>query len=321
MDPKLLTVLLELARLGSMRAVADVMRTSTSTISQQIATLGRQAGAELLERDGRGVRLSPAGRRLAGHAVTILAAVDAARADLDPDAEPAGVVRVAGSATTLRRAVIPVITSLAGRRSGVQVLVSELEPGEATEALLTNQIDLALVYDYNLAPAARDPSFASRPLWQSDWGLGVPAEHAAGAGRLPSPELFARFAGTAWIGNPRNPAEEAALRVIAAMAGFEPRLYHHADSLDLVEDLIVTGSGVGLLPIGRATRPGVVVQPLRDPAIHLRIFAWTKRGRLTWPPLAMVLGLLSDHGANDAPEPGEAEARTGREETSPWPEP
>ena len=90
MDLHRLRVLLELCRLGSMHAVAEAMHTSTSTVSQQIATLAREAGTPLVEPVGRRVRLTPAGRRLADHAVTILAAVDAARLDLDPDAEPTG---------------------------------------------------------------------------------------------------------------------------------------------------------------------------------------------------------------------------------------
>src|SRR5690349_23729696 len=75
-----------------MRAVADAHRLTTSTVSQQIAALARETGTQLIEPDGRRVRLTPAGQRLADHAVAILAAVDSARLDLDPDAEPAGTV-------------------------------------------------------------------------------------------------------------------------------------------------------------------------------------------------------------------------------------
>ena len=100
-DPRRLELLLQLSRLGSMRAVADVMGVTTSTVSQQVAALAQEAGTPLLEHEGRGVRLTPAGRRLADHAVNVLAALDAARADLDPDATPRGTLRVAafGSAT------------------------------------------------------------------------------------------------------------------------------------------------------------------------------------------------------------------------------
>ncbi len=73
-DPRRLELLLELSRLGSMREVGEAMHVTTSTVSQQIAALAREAGTALVEPDGRRVRLTPAGRRLAGHAVTILAA-------------------------------------------------------------------------------------------------------------------------------------------------------------------------------------------------------------------------------------------------------
>src|SRR6478735_4861087 len=99
MDVRRLHLLLELSRLGSMRAVAETHGLTTSTVSQQIAALAREAGTALVEPEGRRVRLTPAGRRLADHAVTVLAALQAARLDLDPAAAPAGTVRVAAFAT------------------------------------------------------------------------------------------------------------------------------------------------------------------------------------------------------------------------------
>src|ERR687890_1924957 len=102
MQTRRLRILLELARLGSMRAVADAMSITTSTVSQQVAALAKETGAALIEPDGRRIRLTPAGRRLAEHSVTILAAVEAARLDLDPEAEPAGPLRVSGFATAIR---------------------------------------------------------------------------------------------------------------------------------------------------------------------------------------------------------------------------
>src|SRR4029079_10315672 len=104
-DTRRLELLLELSRLGSMREVGEAMHVTTSTVSQQIAALAREAGTPLIEPDGRRVRLTPAGRRLAGHAVTILAAVEAARRDLDPDAPPAGTGRVAAFASAFRPAL------------------------------------------------------------------------------------------------------------------------------------------------------------------------------------------------------------------------
>jgi DNA-binding transcriptional LysR family regulator len=96
-----------------------------------------------------------------------------------------------------------------------------------------------------------------------------------------------------WIGNSRNRADEDVVRILASMTGFEPRVAHRADSLELVEDLILSGMGVGLLPADRPSRPGVATLPLGEPEVRLRAFAHTRRGRSAWPPLRLVLDRLS----------------------------
>jgi DNA-binding transcriptional LysR family regulator len=290
METRRLELLAELSRLGSMRAVADVLGTTTSTVSQQIAVLARETGTPLIEPAGRRVRLTPAGRRLAEHATTILAAVEAARLDLGPGAEPNGTLRVAGFATAIRAYLLPVITGLAASHPRVRMLVREHEPAEALHLLATDLADLALVYDYNLAPAAADPAMHSTPLWTARWGLGVPAsEPASGETTL---QVFARFRTHDWIGNSRNTADEDVIRTLASMAGFTPRITHQADSLDLVQDMITAGLGVGLLPLGHATRRGVRLLPLTAPDVELRAYALARHGRLAWPPLALVTSLL-----------------------------
>jgi DNA-binding transcriptional LysR family regulator len=290
METRRLELLAELSRLGSMRAVADVLGTTTSTVSQQIAVLAREMGTPLIEPAGRRVRLTPAGRRLAEHAVTILAAVQAAQLDLGPEAEPNGTLRVAGFTTAFRAYLLPAITELTATHPRVRVLLREHEPAEARQLLAADQADLALVYDYNLAPAAADPAMHRTPLWTALWGLGVPAgQAAAGATTL---DAFASYRSHDWIGNSRNTADEDVIRTLAAMAGFTPRITHQADSLDLVQDMITAGLGVGLLPVGHPTRPGVSILPLTAPDVELRAYALTRHGRLHWPPLALVTGLL-----------------------------
>jgi DNA-binding transcriptional LysR family regulator len=280
-ETRRLRLLVELARLGSMRAVAEESGLTTSTVSQQLAVLARDVGATLIEPDGRRVRLTPAGRRLAEHGVTILAAVDAARLDLDPGATPSGSLRVAGFASAIRRSLLPVQAELTVRSAAVRLLIHEHEPLEAFALLDGDEMDLALTYDYNLAPARFPSRYQARPLWTVPWGLGVPPGTTADqAWRLD------------WIANSRHTADEDVVRTLAALSGFEPRIVHRCDSLDLVEDLIEAGLGVGLLPAGRAPRDGVCLLPLDDPAVVLRAYAVTRRGRADWPPLALVLHLL-----------------------------
>ena len=79
---------------------------------------------------------------------------------------------------------------------------------------------------------------------------------------------------------------------LAAMAGFAPRITHQADSLDLVQDLIIAGLGVGLLPLGHVTRSEVRILPLASPEVEMRAYAAARHGRLNWPPLALVTSLL-----------------------------
>jgi DNA-binding transcriptional LysR family regulator len=286
-DVRRLRLLLELSRLGSMHVVADELGTTTSSVSQGIAALAHDVGAALVEPDGRRVRLTPAGHRLAEHAVTILAAVDAARLDLDPTAEPAGVLRVAGFATAIRRSLLPAINDLAHAHPRIQVRVHEHEPLEALDLLARDDVDLALSYDYNLAPTSWRSDHDVTPLWEVEWGLGVPTHER----RAP----FAAYADHDWIVNSRHTADEEVLRTLASMAGFTPQVVHRIDSLELVDDLIAAGLGVALLPRGRTSRRGVTVRPLSDPPVKLRGYAVTRRGRDRWPPVRAVLNRLA-HG-------------------------
>jgi len=290
MDLRRLELLLHLSRGGSMRAVAEDLGITTSTVSQQIAALAREVGTPLLEPVGRGVKLTPAGHRLAAHAVTILAAVEAARLDLDPSAEPAGTVRVAGFATAIRRSLVPLVADLSTNHPEVRLRIHEHEPLESLALLSSDEVDLALTYDYNLAPVIADSRLDVAPLWSVAWGLGVPSAEAPPDGDAAM--VFDRYRDREWIVNSRNTADEEVVRTLASMAGFGPQVTHRADSLELVQDLIRAHLGVGLLPVDQPTLPQVVVLPLRNPAVTLRAYAVTRRGRSVWPPLALVLEAL-----------------------------
>ena len=291
-DPRRLELLLELSRLGSMREVSEAMNITTSTVSQQIAVLAREAGTPLIEPDGRRVRLTPAGRRLAGHAITVLAAIEAARRDLDPSAAPAGTVRVAAFASAVRQVLLPVVRILADRQPEVQVHIHEHEPAEALDLLAADQVDLALTYDYNLAPARFERSLVSQPLGSTPWGLGTPT--APGRERGTALEVFRRYRDHDWIVASRNPADEEVIRLVASLAGFQPRITHSADSLELLQEMILAGLGVGLLPTARPSARGVTLRRLRQPEVTVRSYAVTRRGHSAWPPLALVLRLAQD---------------------------
>jgi DNA-binding transcriptional LysR family regulator len=189
-----------------------------------------------------------------------------------------------------------VLHQVAGTHPDVRLLVHEHEPDEAYALLAGDDVDLALTYDYELAPAAFDRTVEVTPLWSAPWGLGVPEAAAAsfadattGGGAA---GVFAHFADQDWIVNSRNTADGDVVRTLASLAGFEARIAHRVDSLELVQDLVVAGLGVGLIPADQPTRPGVAVLALRDPEVRLRAYAVVRRGRSVWPPLALVLDRL-----------------------------
>jgi DNA-binding transcriptional LysR family regulator len=288
-DPRRLQLLLELSRLGSMREVGEAMHVTTSTVSQQIAALAREAGTPLIEPDGRRVRLTPAGRRLADHAITILAAIQAARRDLDPAAAPAGTVRVAAFASAIRQILLPAARILADVQPDVRLHILEHEPAEALGLLASDEADLALTYDYNLAPVRSGRGLRRHALGSTWWGLGTPPAPGRRGGT--APQVFGRYREQDWIVNSRNTADEEVIRVVASLAGFEPRITHRADSLDLVQDMIAAGLGIGLLPAAWPATREVTLRRLRQPEVILRSYAVTRRGHAGWPPLALVLRL------------------------------
>lgn len=289
MDTRRLALLVDLERLGSMRAVAAERGITTSTVSQQIAALSQELGVPVTEPDGRRVRLTPAGRRLVEHAHGILGAIDTALRDIDPDAEPAGVVRIAGFASAIATDLVPIVGSLGETHPMVQLHVSEFEPRESLALLAGDEADLALVYDYNLAPAVWPPGLTVHELRSVRFGLGV-------FNRGPStPQRLVDHAHSAWVVNSRHGADEQVVRTLTSIAGFLPRVEHRIDSLDLVEDLIAANLGVGLLPETSAEAGRVRILPLEEPCVVLRTFAATRRGREQWPPIRLVIDLLVAH--------------------------
>src|SRR5213593_2900732 len=96
LDLRRLRLLRELRERGTIAAVADALQFTPSAISQQLAVLEREAGVKLLERAGRGVRLTDAALVLAAHADVLLERAAVAEADLAAAAATiAGQARIA----------------------------------------------------------------------------------------------------------------------------------------------------------------------------------------------------------------------------------
>src|SRR5919201_1069291 len=145
LDLRRLRLLRELHSRGTIAAVADALQFTPSAVSQQLSTLEREAGVPLLERAGRGVRLTDSALVLVEHAEALLERAALAEADL---AAAAGTVtgrgRIAGFQSALLRLAMPAIEDLARNAPRLRCEVVEAEPEQALPALALGDLDLVL---------------------------------------------------------------------------------------------------------------------------------------------------------------------------------
>nr|WSX48355.1 LysR substrate-binding domain-containing protein [Streptomyces sp. NBC_00974] len=238
LDVRRLRLLRELARRGTIAAVAEALSFSPSAVSQQLGVLEREAGLPLLERTGRRVRLTPAGQNLVVHAEAVLELLEQADADLaEARSGLAGALRI-GSFPTATRAIVPAaLTTLARRHPGLEPMVSETDPAAVAHALRAGDLDVALIHEYDFVPARQEPGLATEPLYREAMYLAVPADRAdrtdrAARAGLPETADGAGPAAPAAPAGPAGPAPQpqpASDRVAPAGADQGARLRTHAD--------------------------------------------------------------------------------------------
>src|SRR3954449_12623738 len=137
-----LRLLRELSERGTIAAVADALQFTPSAVSQQLAMLEREAGVPLLQRAGRGVRLTDPALVLVGHADALLERAALAEADLAAAAGTvAGRGRIAGFQSVLLRIALPAIKALARDAPRLRCELVEAEPEEGLPALALGDVD------------------------------------------------------------------------------------------------------------------------------------------------------------------------------------
>ncbi|MEO3867870.1 LysR family transcriptional regulator [Nonomuraea sp. B12E4] len=182
LDPARLLLLREFAERGTMTAAGESRGMTSSAVSQQLATLEREAGVRLFERAGRRVRLTAEGERLLRHAYIVLNALDAAEEDLRSASTARGPLRVACFATAAVHRLLPAIALARTRHPDLHVILYELEPREATDTLRAGGCDLAITFTYNLIPEEPPPGVDRRLLGTEPIMIALPEGHPAVAG-------------------------------------------------------------------------------------------------------------------------------------------
>src|ERR671932_186703 len=145
LDVRRFKVLREVAEKGSFSAAAESLSYTQSAVSQQIAALEREAGALLVERSARGIRLTDAGRALVEHSEGILARLSAAEAELEAIAGLRGGRLRLASFPTAGAALVPLAITLFSRQHpGVELSLIEAEPEDSVARLKAGEVDVAL---------------------------------------------------------------------------------------------------------------------------------------------------------------------------------
>ncbi|MFD0903910.1 LysR family transcriptional regulator [Actinomadura sediminis] len=278
---------------GTVTATAEALHLTPSTVSQQLRQLARDLGVELLEAQGRRVRLTAAAHTVLRHADALAAQWERARADLAAHRTgAAGQVRFCSVSSALAALVAPAAARLREEHPGLEVRMSEKESEDAAHLLLSHRYDIAVVIPSVGTPAPGDARFAVRTLLDEPQDLLVPAGHplaARGTVRLDE------AAGEPWIGSPERTDQHRLMLASCASAGFAPRIVHEANEWFAVSALVARGFGVGLAPRLAPLPPddGVVRVPLRGEGVPFRrIIACVRRGSDRQPPIAHGLRAL-----------------------------
>jgi DNA-binding transcriptional LysR family regulator len=291
LDLRRLRVLRELAVRGTVHGTARALGYTPSAISQQLAALEREAGVALLERTGRTLRLTDAGRAAVRHAAVLLDAMEAAEAELAALAagHPAGTVRVGAFQSAFLHLVAPAVATILRGHPGVRVEAAEIEPAEALPALRLGHLDLLVGEEYEGDPLPVPADLVREPLRHEALRVVLPAGHPL-AGREEVPLAALRDA--AWTATQPGTGQRAMLARACRRAGVEPDIRYSSDDVRIQLELVRTTGACALLPalVLADPGPGLVTRPVAGEGVARAVFLLGRRART--PVVALVAAAL-----------------------------
>ncbi|HEY4018444.1 MAG TPA: LysR family transcriptional regulator [Pseudonocardiaceae bacterium] len=251
LDLTRLRVLLAVARHGSVTAAAVALNYAQPSVSHHLARLEAETGARLVQRVGRGIRLTEAGTLLADRAAEIIGRLDAAESELDAvTGMRAGRVRLAAFPSALGTFVATAVAEFRAAHPGVEVSLTEAEPPQAMAALRAGEVELALAFSHE--PGDPPSGMRAVPLFDDPLYL-VTAPDQDGT-------TLADHAETPWIGGCTRCRGH--LLACCAEAGFTPTIAFTTDDYVAVQSLVAAGVAV-------ATLPGLAITAARNPNVRI----------------------------------------------------
>jgi DNA-binding transcriptional LysR family regulator len=244
-----LKVLAAVARHGSVTEAAKELQYSQPSVSHHLSRLEAATGAKLVQRVGRGIRLTPEGQLLANRATEIVGRVDAATKELAAQVGlQAGRVRLAANASVLSTIVPKSAATLARAHPGIELSLIDLHPDEALRMLRHGEVDVALIYRH-----------ADDPVEEEGFRLVHVADDPIYLVSQRPDDSIANHRHSAWIGGCERCRDE--LITVCRQERFTPRIAFFSDDMVVVQALVAAGMGV-------TTLPGLALQAHRLPDVH-----------------------------------------------------
>ena len=265
MNLKQLEYFVQVAELGSFSKAAVVLDIAQPALSRQVRGLETELRQQLFLRNGRGVELTDAGRRLFDHSVAVLQLIAHAREDLGTSRnEPVGRVTIGLPPSIGRQLTLPLIDRFKKQLPAARLAIVEGLSTHIVEWVTTGRVDVGLVYN----PEAQS-GLEIAPLLQEELGLVSPA--AKGKRRAAPPPLpmneLPRFP---LIVPERVHAMRRLLETQAALAGIKLDIAWEVSSVPSIIDLVCAGYGHAVLTasgVAASARSGeLVVRRLVAPA-------------------------------------------------------
>jgi len=271
-DPRRLHVLQAVAAHGSVAAAADALHLSPPAVSQQLLALERETGASLIDRSGRQVALTVAGRLLAAHGERIAEQLRQAERDLaELTGQAFGPVRIAAFQSVMNPLVAPALRALATAHPAVQPIITERYGPAAVAELRLGDLDIVLTEYDAASPAPAEPGLALRRLAFDPYLLVIPPDWQVtvrGVGDL---------AGRPWVAGPPGTACDHALRRLAAEVGIAIPARDVCVEFPSVLSLVAAGRGAAIIPRLALAQAQVTVCAL-PPLGGRHIAAWHQAG-------------------------------------------
>ena len=263
-------------------------------MSQQIARLEAQTGVKLLDRQPKGIKLTPAGEALVRHTERILAQLAEAQAELSEIASSArGRLRIASFATAAGTIVPVAVSAFKHRRPGVHVELQLMDPPLSVPAVRRGDIDVAIIEEGGFEADPDLSGLGVERLMDDVLYAALPVDHPLATRRAIS-LVDLQYEDWMVVGLTGTCAASNIVLRACAQAGFEPRVAYTSDDYFAIQGLVAAGMGVALVP-GLAlasTREDVAVRPLRGRPPYRRIgavFPGEAAG-----PLAVMVDCLRD---------------------------